>query len=76
VERESSPSPDRVWISNYGAWTIEKTNQFIWLISWEGQESWDARENAYYSSSIRIAMEPDPARLIARQENFDVENVL
>jgi len=60
----------------HGAWTIEKTNQFIWLISWEGQESWDARENAYYSSSIRIAMEPDPARLIARQEKFDVENVL
>ncbi len=60
----------------HGAWTIEDTNQFAWLISWEGQESWDAKENAYYSSTNRRSMEPNPARLISRQEQYDVESVL
>ena len=58
------------------AWTIEETNQFAWLISYEGHESWEAKEQAYYSSIDRTAMEPNPARLIARAEEYFIESIL
>ena len=60
----------------HGAWTIEETNQFAWLISYEGPDTWDAKESAYYASAKRKAMEPDPARLISRSEQFDVSSIL
>ena len=60
----------------HGAWTIEETNQFTWLISYEGQESWEAKENTYYSSVSRKNMEPNPARLIARSEQYFVDSIL
>ena len=60
----------------HGAWTIEETNQFAWLISYEGRESWEAKESAYYSSVNRKAMEPNPARLISRSEQYYVDSIL
>ena len=59
-----------------GAWTIEETNQFAWLISYDGQESWKAKEDAYYSSVDRKDMEPNPARLISRSEQYFVDSIL
>ena len=59
-----------------GAWTIESTNQFVWLISYEGDEDWQTQEAAYYSSAERESMDPNPARLIARPEHFEVERVM
>ena len=60
----------------HGAWIIEETNQFAWLISHEGPESWEAGESAYYASAERKAMDPNPARLIARAEEHVVESVI
>ena len=59
-----------------GAWTIEETNQFAWLISFEGQEGWEEKEKAYYNSVNRKEMEPNPARLIARSEEYFVDTIL
>ena len=58
------------------AWTIEASNQFAWVISYDGPESWEARERAYYDSSERREMNPNPARLIARIEEYVVEDIL
>ena len=60
----------------HSAWLVESTNQFVWLISYEGTESWEAKEEAYYSSAQRKAMEPNPSRLIARSEQYFVESIL
>lgn len=60
----------------HGAWILEKTNQFVWLISYDGPETWETREQAYYDSEKRKAMAPDPVRLIARPEQYFVESVL
>jgi hypothetical protein len=57
-----------------GAWLVEETNQFVWLLSYDGPDSWAARDAAYYSSPQRQAMEPNPARLIARVEEYFVED--
>ncbi len=60
----------------HDAWIIEETNQFAWLISYEGTESWEAKESTYYASEKRKTMEPNPARLIARPEQYFVESIL
>ena len=51
-----------------GAWTIEATNQFVWLLGYDGPEPWDKLDNAFHHSRQRREMVPDPARHIARIE--------
>ena len=58
------------------AWIIEQSNQFAWVIGCDENESWEAKERAYYDSPERRDMNPNPARLIARSEEYFVEDVL
>jgi hypothetical protein len=58
------------------AWIIEGSNQFAWIISYGGSESWEAKERAYYASAERSGMTPNPARLIARSEEYFLEDIL
>ena len=58
------------------AWTIAQLNQLAWVISYDGTESWEAKERTYYDSSERREMTPNPARLIARIEEYVVEDIL
>lgn len=57
------------------AWKIPETGQFVWLLAYEGPLDWDAADRAYHDSDARRAMDPDPARLIARTEQWFVEPV-
>ncbi len=56
-----------------GAWLVAASNQFVWLLSYDGPESWASQDAAYYASPRRRRIEPDPARLIARAEEYFVE---
>jgi hypothetical protein len=58
-----------------GAWTILETNQFVWLLSYDGPESWETLDKAFHESEERKAMDPDPARNIARIEHFFIDPV-
>lgn len=58
-----------------GAWEIEATNQFIWLMRYDGPEEWERLDRAYFESAERKAMRPDPARHIARIEQYFVKPV-
>jgi hypothetical protein len=55
---------------------IPATNQFVWLLAYDGPESWDKKEAAYYGSAERKAISPDPAQWIARPEQLLVQSVL
>lgn len=59
-----------------GAWTVQQTNQFVWLVAYDGPDSWEEKERAYYESDERRAMRPDPARHIARIEHRFVQPVV
>lgn len=52
-----------------GAWTAEQDSRFIWIISYEGPESFESKDRAYYESPARKSLEPDPARLIVKSEH-------
>ena len=58
------------------AWTVEATNQFFWVQSYEGDASWEEQDKAYFASAERQAMDPDPGRLIARMEQYYADRVL
>ena len=57
------------------AWLIEETNQFVWLLSYDGPEDWETKDAAYYLSPARLKMKPNPARLIARVEEYVADDV-
>jgi len=51
-----------------GAWVVEGENRFIWMVSYDGEESWEAKEQAYYNDPERLAVTPGPAVHIALME--------
>ena len=61
------PLRERLGFQVVGAWTAEG-NEFIWILRYEGPDSWEAADAAYYRSPERKAIAPDPARLIERSE--------
>ena len=59
------------------AGTVPERNEFVWEVIWDGpDEEWDARQEAYYSSPERLALDPDPAQWIAKRETWFVNSVL
>lgn len=52
-----------------GAWIIKERNEFVWLLSYDGDD-WEAKDAAYYASSERAALNPDPSQYIARPEHW------
>lgn len=50
------------------AWTVEGENRFIWIVSYEGEESWDAKVEAYLNDPARQNMSPQPTEFIAHME--------
>ena len=49
-----------------GAWTVDGTDQFVWIIAYEGSKSWQEADADYYNSPERKAIDPDPARHLAQ----------
>lgn len=58
------------------AWVMEETNQFVWVLRYDGPEAWEEKDKAYFESPERAAMNPNPAKLIARAEEYMVKPVI
>jgi hypothetical protein len=58
-----------------GGWKITETNQFVWFLSRDDSEDWDTQNQAFYQSDERRSLDPDPARHIARAEQYFVDGV-
>ena len=59
-----------------GAWRIDATHQFLWLLSYSGPETFEEQDQAYYASTERTRLDPDPAQYIERVEVHFVTSVL
>ena len=44
------------------------TDQFIWIVSYDGPKSFQEADAAYYQSPDRKAIDPDPARHLAHTQ--------
>ncbi|MGK5450036.1 NIPSNAP family protein [Streptomyces radiopugnans] len=56
-----------------GAWVDRRSNQFIWLISYDGPETFAERNAAYWASPRRKAMGLDPGDYLTHTEERVVE---
>lgn len=54
------------------AWSVLETNQFMWLLCYSGSDSFESKDAAYYASTARQVLTPDPRELIARAEQWFV----
>lgn len=70
------PLREKLGFKIVGAWTLEATNQFVWVQRYEGSGSWEEQDQAYFASEERRAMDPDPALLIARMEQYFADAVI
>ena len=69
------PLREKLGFRILSAWTLEATNQFIWVQRYEGEKTWEEQDQAYFASEERRTMDPDPARLIARMEQYFADPV-
>jgi len=59
-----------------GAWVIREENKFVWIVTYDGPDDWDAKVKAYHESPGRKAIIPDPVQLIAVIEAKFISSVL
>ena len=70
------PLRERFGFRFHGAWSIEESNEFVWVISHDGSEGFAAADAAYYASDERGRLSPDPARHIVSSEETTAHRVL
>ncbi len=58
-----------------GAWIVRGENRFVWILTYDGPESWEAKDSAYYASPERKALNPDPAVYIGKAETWIMDAV-
>jgi ribosomal protein L11 methylase PrmA len=56
-----------------GAWVDRERNQFLWLISYEGTETFAERNALYWASPARKAMSLDPDDYLLHTEERTVD---
>lgn len=59
-----------------GAWLDRERNEFVWLISYEGPESFAEANARYWASPQRARMQLDPDDYLLETEEQEVETVL
>ena len=69
------PLREKLGFKILGAWTVEATNQFVWILSYDGPEQWETLDQAFHQSEERRTMTPDPARNLARVEHYFLDPV-
>jgi hypothetical protein len=70
------PLRERCGFRVLGAWTIPENDRFVWILAYDGPESWEAANETYYGSPERAAVDPDPARHVAPTEEWVLQPVL
>lgn len=73
--REVIPLRERFGFSVEGAWVQRDENRFVWILSYDGPEGFEAANDRYYASPARLALQPDPARHLVEQETMVMESV-
>ena len=59
-----------------GARRAAATDEFVWIIGYDGPEGFAAADRRYYESDERKRMSPDPAQYVETSENLMMRSVL
>jgi len=58
-----------------GAWAIPTEDRFVWVVSYDKPDGFEAAVKAYMESPERKALDPDPASFIVAQRIAFIEPV-
>lgn len=70
-----APLREKIGFTVSARWTAPETNQFIWLMSYDGPEDWDVMDRKYFDAPERQTMNPNPSTLIAKSELIFIEPI-
>jgi hypothetical protein len=59
----------------HGAWVDQERSQFVWVLSYGGPESFAQRNQEYWASPERLAMDLNPADFLTARDVREVEEV-
>jgi hypothetical protein len=59
-----------------GAWIIEETNEFVWLLGYDGDDGFAAADKRYLESEERSAVDNSPAEWIIESRSHAVRKVV
>jgi hypothetical protein len=59
----------------HGAWLDRERNQFVWVISYDGPETFAARNDRYWASPKRKQMGLDPKDYLVQTDIREVDTV-
>lgn len=74
-QRQLKPLRESLGFSIPSAYLNKETNQFIWILSYNGNQNWNELDQRYHQSNERKTMQPDPARNIARVEKWFIKDL-
>jgi len=74
-ETKIKPLREKFGFEISGAWTLAETNQFVWILKYDGPENWDKLDKDFHQSEERQSMTPDPGRNIAGIEHYFIDPV-
>ena len=60
----------------HGAWTVEESSEFVWVLSHTNKGSFETANRRYYESDTRRSLDPDPAQFIAEVSEMSAQPVL
>lgn len=69
------PLRERFGFRVLGAWASEEGRQFVWVLGYEGADGFASADARYYASPERAALDPNPARLLERTDEFPARPV-
>jgi hypothetical protein len=58
-----------------GPWVKCDEDLFVWILGYDGDEGWASADSAYYDSSERRSLVPDPARHLVKTEQWMMRSV-
>ena len=59
-----------------GAWVVEGSDEFVWVIASDGSRTFEEADAAYHASPERAALDPDPARHLVEVRTDFVREVV
>jgi hypothetical protein len=58
------PLRERFGFAIVGAWRLDGADEFVWILAYEGLDSFAEADRRYYASDERKRLTPDPAQYI------------
>jgi hypothetical protein len=58
-----------------GAWVLDDEDTFVWVLRYDGPDTFDLADARYYESPARAALDPDPAAWFESTEEVRLREV-